>query len=900
MKERLRKIREWMNNHHFPPRLIFVTLGIFSTLWFLIRVIPKPSRAGYPCMRATAPFMSGFVVYLLTLGGITIALRKAKKNIYNARYIAAGAFLFAALVGLVINLTQGIQNSYAFTAVATGPEDGPNMPMGKGLGIYQGRVVWSWNPAATNENCTNNLEKKDWYFKPENTNQEVVSSMFINALNKITGKTSLSETWDELFIYQNIKKNNKEKGYTKGEKIFIKINQGTSRWVLSQEDKNRGYYLPETLKSDEEWKRSYIGATEASPYVVLEILRELVNVLGINQADIAVGDPMSDIKGHNYEAWHKEFPDVVYVDKFSTMHGRTLTRPSSKDYIFYSDKTQSDGLYDIVEKADYLINVANLKPHSRAGMTLTAKNHFGSQARQSSATEAAAHLHYSLIAPRGIPNNEGYHKYRVLVDLMGSKYLGNNTVLYIVDGLFGGGSNEVWAPVKYFMAPFYNDWCNSLFLSQDQVALESVCFDFLRTEWNGINKHDPVNNKNENLLLWKGVDDYLHQAADSSNWPAGILYDPDNSGEPLSSLGAHEHWSNAENKLYSRNLGLAKGIELVSIPDTLVKNNTAASKKNLTSLSFGDGFTAKKFYSALVDDDNTKWFLTEAGIVSFDGKKWNMHNKNRKVPTQNLKDFKYDFSTYGRELWIATPQGATVATLPVDARTGATTYHVENTPILSDNVISVAVGKRSIRWFGTDKGISAFRNKKWLGYAYQRKYPEDFFKDFPITSMATSTDGDTLYAGTMGAGVARVFRNNVDAISGASEYAQWGPILIPSDTINSVFITSDGTQWFGTNMGIARHIGYNTLAKWTTFSASNGLVHNVVQAIAADKTGKLWFGTKGGVSVYDGSSWTSFTENDGLNSNNILCIMVDNSGIVWIGTENGVNSINNGEIVSYR
>ena len=141
----------------------------------------------------------------------------------------------------------------------------------------------------------------------------------------------------------------------------------------------------------------------------------------------------------------------------------------------------------------------------------------------------------------------------------------------MVDGLFGGGAVETKVPVKYFTAPFGNDWCNSIFLSQDQVALESVCFDFLRTEWNGLNKHNPANNEPESGPNINGVDDYLHQAADSSNWPAGIIYDPDNSGKPLSSLGVHEHWNNAVTKQYSRNLGYSVGIELVSIPDTLVK-----------------------------------------------------------------------------------------------------------------------------------------------------------------------------------------------------------------------------------------------------------------------------------------------------------------------------------------
>ena len=428
--------------------------------------------------------------------------------------------------------------------------------------------MWNWNPEATNEDCVSNFETKDWYWKPENINEKVVGEMFQTAVNKLTDKKSINDSWDLLFHYHNLKKHQVDNGYSKGEKIFIKINQGTSRWLLSQENKDNGYFYPETLPADEKRVRSSLAPTETNPYVVLEILRELINIVGINQADIIVGDPMTDIFGHNYSIWHGEFPNVIYIDKFSTMHGRTLTIPTDEPLLFYSDKAPPDKLYDVIENADYLINVANFKPHASAGISLTAKNHFGSQA-----SPTAAHLHYALMMPRGgIPTNGGYHKYRVLVDLMGSKYLGQNTLLYIVDGLFGGGGSETMGPVKYFSAPFNNDWCNSLFVSQDQVALESVCYDILRTEWNGINQHNAQNNKPENGPGWNGVDDYLHQAADKSNWPEGITYDPDNSGKPLMSLGIHEHWNNAENKQYSKNLGLNTGIELVSIPDIIVKS----------------------------------------------------------------------------------------------------------------------------------------------------------------------------------------------------------------------------------------------------------------------------------------------------------------------------------------
>jgi hypothetical protein len=570
LKGELGKIRNWMTNHHFPPRLLFILMGIISTVWFLIRVIPKPSRAGYPCMQVAAPLMSGFIVYLLSLGGITIALRKAKKNLYYARYIAAGSFFVIAILGMVISLTNGTLLSFAGTQAQAkfGPDDGPNLPFGKPMGVNPGRVVWVWDPNATNEKCTTNFDTKDWYWKPENTNEKVVGNMFRNGLNKLCGKTKVSDSWGVLFHSFNIKKSNTDKGYTKGEKIFIKINQGTSRWLLSDEDKKNGYYYPTTFVPGGQRVKDSYGTTETGPYIVLEILRELVNELGVNQADISVGDPMTDIYGHNYDVWVKEFPNVAYLDKFSPMHGRTMIYTTTNDLLFYSDKTQKDKLYDVIEKADYLINAANFKPHMSAGISLTAKNHFGSQG-----SPTAGHLHYALMRTRGSQaNNTGYHKYRVLVDLMGSKYLGQNTLLYMVDGLFGGGTSETKGPVKYFMAPFNNDWCNSIFLSQDQVAIESVGFDFLRTEWNGINKHDASNNKEESNPNWNGVDDYIHQAADPSNWPAGISYDPDNSGKPITSLGVHEHWNNADSKQYTRNLGTGKGIELVSIPASLVKS----------------------------------------------------------------------------------------------------------------------------------------------------------------------------------------------------------------------------------------------------------------------------------------------------------------------------------------
>jgi hypothetical protein len=74
-------------NKSFVSKLTFIALGISSTIWFLVRVIPKPQRAAYPCMRAAAPLMSTFIIYLFSLSGSVVAFRKASAHIRKARYL---------------------------------------------------------------------------------------------------------------------------------------------------------------------------------------------------------------------------------------------------------------------------------------------------------------------------------------------------------------------------------------------------------------------------------------------------------------------------------------------------------------------------------------------------------------------------------------------------------------------------------------------------------------------------------------------------------------------------------------------------------------------------------------------------------------------------------------------
>jgi len=51
-------------NRKYPWLIwLFPIAGLLSLIWFLIRVLPKPSRATYPCQRVAAPL--SFTVRLL-------------------------------------------------------------------------------------------------------------------------------------------------------------------------------------------------------------------------------------------------------------------------------------------------------------------------------------------------------------------------------------------------------------------------------------------------------------------------------------------------------------------------------------------------------------------------------------------------------------------------------------------------------------------------------------------------------------------------------------------------------------------------------------------------------------------------------------------------------------------
>jgi hypothetical protein len=199
--------------------------------------------------------------------------------------------------------------------------------------------------------------------------------------------------------------------------------------------------------------------------------------------------------------------------------------------------------------------------------------------------------------------------YEALVDLIGYKHLGGKTILYIVDALYGAlnmGTSVSNSP-KWRMEPFDNDWPSSLFVSQDPVAIDSVCVDFIRSEPTMTYTAAPDN--------YSTADDYLHEAAMAHDAPSGTFYDPDGTGQGLQSLGVHEHWNNATDKQYSRNLGTGDGIELVSSVPLESLGPLAGDVRRDSAqvvLAFRDDFEANNLDAWQATDPGV-WQIEQAG-----------------------------------------------------------------------------------------------------------------------------------------------------------------------------------------------------------------------------------------------------------------------------------------------
>ena len=495
-----------MKNHHHRYReyllkkaldhkgIWFHLIGIGCILWFLIRVVPAPHRAKYPCQQISITVALGYIAFWgILFAGLKLWLKQAKwKSSKAIPTLGVLCIIFLMISGAVFAV-----NYYNPDNPVTAWDPVPKEPIGTPTGVNPGRVVWAWNPYATEKELTG------FWWEKTNNNQELIDQMYSDGIQALAGTEDDYSAWDSLFRYFNEEHGSGDFGYQTGEKIAIKINM------------NNGYSEPYDHESED---------IDANPYVVKALLRQLIDVVGVAEEDITVFDSSRKLMNWFYNrVYYEEYPadplvpefaDVHFVDMYGGAEGRQQVVASSERVYFAAGTCAYRTLPTIITEADYMINMPITKRHVAERVTLAGKNWFGTW------IEDVYSVHdYHTMGFSGMGNPAPQ------ADLVAHERLGGNTLLVIGDGTYGCryGNSDI---SHFQMYPFNEDWMSSLFFSQDSVAIDSVMYDFFMVEGTGSGPSE-------------GAQNYLHQQAE----PPEDLYDPENDGVYLSeSLGVHEHW----------------------------------------------------------------------------------------------------------------------------------------------------------------------------------------------------------------------------------------------------------------------------------------------------------------------------------------------------------------------
>ena len=94
----------------------------------------------------------------------------------------------------------------------------------------------------------------------------------------------------------------------------------------------------------------------------------------------------------------------------------------------------------------------------------------------------------------------------------------------------------------------------------------------------------------------------------------------------------------------------------------------------------------------------------------------------------------------------------------------------------------------------------------------------------------------------------------------------------------------------------------NTIAQnqWQIFNVSNtGIANDRVNCITPRSNGEIWFGTNGGITVYDNGTWANYTPNNSTIYNaTVTEIFFDDIGNTWVGFATGGMALFDGNIFS--
>ena len=190
--------------------------------------------------------------------------------------------------------------------------------------------------------------------------------------------------------------------------------------------------------------------------------------------------------------------------------------------------------------------------------------------------------------------------------------------------------------------------------------------------------------------------------------------------------------------------------------------------------------------------------------------------------------------------------------------------------------LGMVVDERDNLWLATNEGVI-----KYNGFTTKRYQEKNGLVGNNVWCVLKDREGN-LWFGTIGSGVSKFL---------GEEFKTYGKKdSLPGEIVTTLFQDSKRNIWLGLQDCGVTKLQKNNI---TTYSLNpkkrdNSIADNTVRAIEEDNSGRIYFGTKDGLSILDGNTFTNYGTKNGLPSNLIHSIFKDKYDRMWIGTKYGI------------
>lgn len=401
----------------------FPITGLAALIWFLIRVIPKPSRMAYPCQQfAGSLFTTVFAVFCSCFGGVAV-VRRMVGQIKRQGWVLGGVCALATAL-LCVGVLLGNGSSKADPS-ATPKAQAPSPVAASPSDAYADKAVARvYDPAISSFEF--GKSPYDYYWRTFDVN--VLQSMLERGIMEITGEKTVDEAWKKILP-----------GVSPKSKIAVKVNN------------NNIHYLPS------DWFRSNM----TDPPMVIALTRSLATV-GVTQPNLTFFDASRIYPDTMKADIRKVCPDLFFGERGTPTSGVKL---NLSDFEYTVDFPQ------VVLNADYVIDCCLFKSHT-GRITGAMKNMAGLFYRP------GLFLH---------KKEKTFESSRVIPEIILHEALKSRLKLSICEAVFGCQlPTEYLSESQLKNADFFPDKkCSSLFVSRNPYLMDTVLLSFMNVEKTG-------------------------------------------------------------------------------------------------------------------------------------------------------------------------------------------------------------------------------------------------------------------------------------------------------------------------------------------------------------------------------------------------------------------------------